>query len=105
VFWLTLRPDGLAKGTTIMTLEYVSVLWCDAHAVTDTWTAIEELDRKECLVESTGLLIRNAKEGHVVLAQSMISEEETVDGVLAIPVGMVRVIHRLARGEVVPHIS
>lgn len=85
-------------------LEFVTVLWCDAHAVTDSWTPIEELDKKECLVESTGLLIRDSKPGHIVLAQSMISEEETVDGVLAIPVGMVRNIHRLSRGETIPHI-
>lgn len=86
-----------------MTYEFVSVIWCDAHAVTDSWTPIEELDRKECLVESTGLWITDAKEGHIVLAQSMISDEETVDGVLAIPVGMVRFIHRLSRGEKIPH--
>ena len=84
-------------------LKYVTVLWCDAHAVTDTWTPIEELDRKECLVESTGLLIPDANPGHVVLAQSMISDEETVDGVLAIPVGMVRNVHSLSRGETIPY--
>jgi hypothetical protein len=55
-------------------------------------------------VESTGLLIPDAKPGHVVLAQSMISDEETVDGVLAIPVGMVRNIHSLSRGEAIPHL-
>ena len=84
--------------------EYVTVLWCDAHSVTDSWTPIEELDRKECLVESTGLLILDGKPGHVVLAQSMISDEETVDGVLAIPVGMVRNIHRLSRGEEISYL-
>lgn len=86
-----------------MSYEFVTVIWCDAHAVTDSWTPIEELDRKECLVESTGLWIRDGKPGHIVLAQSMISEEETVDGVLAIPTGMVRYIHRLSRGETIPH--
>lgn len=94
----------MRKGTKTMTLEYVSVLWCDAHAVTDSWTPIEELDRQECLVESTGLLMRNCKPGHIVLAQSMISDEETVDGVLAIPVGMVRHIHRLSRGEEISYL-
>jgi len=84
--------------------EYVTVLWCDAHAVTDTWTLIDELDKTECLVESAGFLIRDGKPGHIVLAQSMISDEETVDSVLAIPVGMVRNIHRLSRGEAIPHL-
>lgn len=82
-----------------MTYELVIVKWCDAHAVTETWTPIEDLDRQECMVESTGLWIKDAKTGHIVLAQSMISDEETVDGVLAIPLGMVRTIHRLSCGE------
>lgn len=86
-----------------MTHEYVSVIWCDAHSVTETWTPIEELDAHECLVESVGLWIRDSKPGHIVLAQSMISAEETVDNVLAIPIGMVRFIHRMSRGEAIPH--
>lgn len=75
---------------TATNFRYVEVVWCDAHAVTHTWTALEELDREECIVRSVGMLINNGKDGHVVLAQSMISGEETVDNVLAIPNGMVR---------------
>ena len=70
--------------------QYVEVVWFDAHAVTHSWTAVEELDRDECVVRSVGMLLDGAKDGHVVLAQSMISGEETVDNVLAIPNGMVR---------------
>lgn len=79
--------------------DYVIVIWADAHAVTDAWTAIDQLDDEECLVTSIGLLLRDAKSGHVVLAQSKIHDEETVDNVLAIPLGMVKVIHRVSCGE------
>lgn len=71
---------------------YIEVVWFDAHAVTHSWTHLEELDKENCVVRSVGLLLENAKEGHLVLAQSMISAEETVDNVLAIPNGMVKQI-------------
>ena len=78
--------------TTISKRNYVEVVWFDAHAVTHSWTAVEELDREECIVRSVGMLLDGVKEGHVVIAQSMILDEETVDNVLAIPNGMVRQI-------------
>jgi len=78
--------------TPTISYKYVEVVWFDAHAVTHSWTAVEELDREECIVRSVGMLLDGAKEGHVVLAQSMILDEETVDNVLAIPNGMVRQI-------------
>jgi hypothetical protein len=65
------------------------VTWRDAHAVTETWTHIDELDKHDCVVTSVGILLENVKPGYVVLAQSMIDGEHTVDHVLAIPVGMV----------------
>lgn len=78
--------------TTISKRNYVEVVWFDAHAVTHSWTPIAELDQDNCVVHSVGVLIENGKEGHVVLAQSMILNEDTVDNVLAIPTGMVRQI-------------
>ncbi|MGA1111057.1 MAG: hypothetical protein ACO3VO_05625 [Ilumatobacteraceae bacterium] len=65
------------------------VVWRDAHAVTDTWTHIDELDVDDCVVVSVGIVLPDAKQGHLVLAQSMIDGENTVDGVLAIPHGMI----------------
>ena len=65
------------------------VVWRDAHAVTEGWTHIEDLDKQDCVVTSVGILLVDAKPGYVVLAQSMIDGEHTVDHVLAIPVGMV----------------
>ena len=65
------------------------VTWRDAHAVTESWTHIEELDKHECVVVSVGIVLHDVKPGYLVLAQSMIDGEHTVDHVLAIPVGMV----------------
>lgn len=75
--------------TTTSDHHLVRVTWIDAHAVTDTWTAIDELDDEPCVVTSVGLLLRDAKPGHVVIAQSHIAEQDDVDGVLAIPSSMV----------------
>lgn len=74
---------------------YVEVIWYDAHAVTESWTHMDELDKENCVVRSVGIMLKNVKEGHVVLAQSMISGEDTVDNVLAIPSGMVKKIRSL----------
>ena len=65
------------------------VTWRDAHAVCETWTHLEDLDKEDCIVTSVGILLEGVKPGYVVLAQSMIDGEHTVDHVLAIPVGMV----------------
>ena len=69
--------------------EYQLVVWKDAHAVTDAWTHLEDLDQDDCLVTSIGLVLPDAKSGYLVLAQSMINGENIVDGVLAIPLGMI----------------
>lgn len=74
---------------------YVEVVWFDAHAVTESWTPVDELDRENCVVRSVGMLMDNVKEGHLVLAQSMICGQDTVDNVLAIPAGMVRQVNPL----------
>ena len=68
---------------------YLHVVWRDAHAASDTWTHIDDIDPDDCLVTSVGILLADAKPGYLVLAQSMINGANTVDGVLAIPHGMV----------------
>jgi hypothetical protein len=70
--------------------DVVVVTWHDAHAMTDTWTALRDFDVEPCVVRSVGLLIPNAKDGHVVIAQSHIAENGDFDSVLAIPMGMVQ---------------
>lgn len=73
----------------------VELVWHDAHAVTDTWTSVDEIDADPVEVRSVGWLLAGAKPGHVVVAQSQIVTHEEVDGVLAVPRGMVRRINVL----------
>lgn len=66
----------------------VLVIWHDAHSE-HSWTSVEELDAEPFVVETVGWMIPNAKPGHVVIAQS-IGEDDALDSVLQIPVGMVQ---------------
>lgn len=70
----------------------VLVIWHDAHAGTDGWTHLADLDVDDyCVVYSLGYLVESkqyAKKNHVTIAQSII-EEEFVDHVLHIPKNMV----------------
>lgn len=77
----------------------VSVKWTDAHAVTETWTQIDDLDDESCLVLSVGYLLPESKPGHIVLIQSIIEDSEEVDGVLAIPLGMVQEVRLFTSPE------
>lgn len=79
----------------------VEVVWYDAHAVTDTWTMISELDGDPCVVRSVGLLLPHSKPGHLMLAQSVTSDD-MVDSVLAVPLGMVKRVHLLTVGVLLP---
>lgn len=71
------------------------VRWADAHAGTEHWTPLDELeDDGEYLVESVGWLLpvdEGGKPDHVTLVQS-VTPDEHVDHVIHIPVSMVRTI-------------
>ena len=66
----------------------VIIDWHDAHAYSEHWTTLEEIDEEPCLVRTAGWLLPDAKPGHVVIAQSY-SSLEGIDCVLCIPVAMV----------------
>jgi hypothetical protein len=66
----------------------VLVIWHDAHAE-HSWTTLEELDCDPYVVQTVGFLLPDAKRGHVVVAQS-IGSDDALDSVLQIPVGMIR---------------
>jgi hypothetical protein len=72
----------------------VLVEWVDAHQETSSWTAIEDLDSEgDRLIRTVGFLLPvddGGKSGHVTIVQSWDEEQEMVDNVLHIPVGMVR---------------
>jgi hypothetical protein len=73
-----------------MTSHHIQVVvWRDAHAITQTWTHLDELDKEDCVVTSVGIVLHDVKPGYLVLAQSMIDNDNTVDHALAIPVGMI----------------
>lgn len=72
----------------------VLVIWHDAHAVTDEWCDLSDIDSEPCVVETVGFLLDNAKHGHVVVAQS-ITNDDGLDAVMCIPVGMVQSVQVL----------
>lgn len=78
------------------------VWWHDAHAATEGWTPPDAIDREPYIVMSVGFLLSDCKPGHVVLAQSMITDHGDVDHVLAIPVAMVARIETLNSASLLP---
>lgn len=64
------------------------VVWHDAHAE-HSWTSLDELESEPYVVESVGWMLPDAKPDHVVIAQS-IGSDDALDSVLQIPVGMVQ---------------
>ena len=76
----------------------VIVEWIDAHQGTDSWTFVSDLDTDERVIHTVGFLLSlddGGKPNHVTLLQSIDEEQEMVDNVLHIPVGMVRVMRTL----------
>ena len=75
--------------------KFCLVTWLDAHAESE-WQEVRDIDGDPYTVNTAGWLLQDAKEGHVVIAQS-IGSDDAVDGVLCIPVGMVVGIKLLGR--------
>lgn len=67
----------------------VLVVWHDAHTVSSGWCELSDVDDEPCKVETLGWLLPNQKAGHVVVVQS-ITDDDGLDSVLCIPVGMVQ---------------
>ena len=82
-------------------MSVVLVTWHDAHSGAESWISIKDLDSDPAVVESVGFLL-NGEEGgkpdHVTLYQSR--NEDSLDHVLHIPVGMVRTIKVLMDLEI-----
>ena len=93
---------GGGRCTAVSEYMFVEVVWHDAHAVSDTWSSVEEISDEPCVVRSVGVLLPHVKPGHLVLAQSVIEGDEMLDHVVAIPLGMVRRVHRLSVGGLLP---
>ena len=79
----------MAEG---LTHPLVIVTWMDAHAATETWTPIDEVNQDPCMVVSCGFLLaaeEGGKPDHITIYQSK-TDSDDVDGVLCIPVAMVK---------------
>ena len=66
-------------------LRAVLVVWRDAHAVTESWSSLEDLDQEDALVFTAGWEVPKAKPGHVIVVQSLSPRSTSLDGVIAIP--------------------
>jgi hypothetical protein len=55
----------------------------------------DAIDREPCVVETVGWLLPDAKPEHLVIAQSRIASDDSFDGILSVPVGMVQAVHLL----------
>ena len=79
----------------------VLVTWHDAHSGAESWINIKDLDTEPAEVQSVGFLLATSDGGkpdHITLYQSR--NEESVDHVLHIPVGMVKTIKVLMDIEI-----
>ena len=83
-------------------MNYVCVIWHDAHAAAQGWESVEELrDDEPYVVKSVGWQLAKesgAKRGHVSIAQSL-SPDLHVDSVIHIPKKMVQKIIPLTETE------
>ena len=79
----------------------VLVTWHDAHSGAESWINIKDLDTDPAEVQSVGFLLAasdGGKPDHVTLYQSR--NEDSIDHVLHIPVGMVKNIKVLMDLEI-----
>ena len=79
----------------------VLVTWHDAHSGAESWINIKDLDTDPAEVQSVGFVLATTDGGkpdHITLYQSR--NEESVDHVLHIPVGMVKSIKVLMELEI-----
>jgi hypothetical protein len=77
--------EGLTHPLVVLT-------WMDAHAATQAWTPIEDIDQDPCMVVSCGFMLsveQGGKPDHVTIYQSK-TDSDDVDGVLCVPVAMVK---------------
>jgi hypothetical protein len=73
----------------MVTYDLVLVVWHDAFSMNDGWMTVEQIDDEPCVVHTVGYLIPDSKKNHVVLAQS-VNTNDGIDSVMAIPVAMVQ---------------
>lgn len=81
----------------------VLVIWHDAHAISEySWMPITDLPDEPREIMSVGIILPGTCHNHLVLAQSIDGENDTVDHALAIPLGMIKSIVKLDAGTCLP---
>jgi hypothetical protein len=79
----------------------VLVTWHDAHAGSENWVHVDDLDDDGAyVVQSVGWLMEGMKRGHVTISQSS-TQCGHVDAVLHVPLKMVKSVQLLAVGDMV----
>lgn len=77
----------------------VRVTWHDAYTLgNNEWRALEDIKDEPCMVYSVGYWLKRKRSRHLILFQSC-ADDEDVDNVLLIPMGMVKKVERLK----IPH--
>jgi hypothetical protein len=67
--------------------QMVRVTWHDAHSASH-WQEVRDIDADPYVVETVGWLLPGTKPDHVVIAQS-VGSDDSIDGIVSIPVGVV----------------
>lgn len=68
------------------------VVWRDAHSVSPAWEPMSQIDQSDCIIDTLGWVIPNAKEGYTVVVlnlDSRDSDDPFVGDGIAIPNGMI----------------
>ena len=77
----------------------VRVTWHDAYTLgNNEWRDLDDIKDEPCIVYSVGYWLKRKRSRHLVLIQSC-ADDEQVDNVLLIPMGMVKKVERLR----IPH--
>lgn len=84
-----------------MKVDLVEVVWHDAHSYKDSWLSDADIEEQPMIVRSLGYLLPERKRNHVVIVQS-INSDEYYDGVLAIPCAMVSLLRVVSSVDRVP---
>ncbi len=85
-------------------MDLVEVVWHDAHAYKDSWLADADIDQEPMTVRSFGYLLPERKQNHVVIVQS-INSDDYYDGILSIPCAMVCLLRVVSCVDRVPFSS
>lgn len=80
-------------------MKFIEAVWHDAHSEGvsgGTWFESTQITNEPYVVRTVGMMVDNAKEGHISLAQSISITDGLMDSVIHIPIGMIQSLRELA---------